>query len=100
MTEDDKLYVEIDRARQAQDLIEHPLWREAWDTYRQRLQAEWSASPALDTEGRERIWLMLKSAEVAEQHLKELIETGKMATLQLDRKRSAIERAKGWISAL
>ncbi len=100
MAEDDQLYREIDRARQAQELIEHPLLREALDTYRQRLQAEWSASPARDTEGRERLWLMVKTVEVVEQHLKELIETGKLATVQLERKRSAIERAREWISTL
>ena len=94
--EEHRLLTEQERARQAQELTEHPLFREALDTYRQRLMNEWAASPARDTEGRERLWLMLKTADAVEGHLKQLMETGRMASLQLEQNRSLLQRARAW----
>lgn len=99
MDEESKLLVEIDRARQAQELIEHPLFAEAMEKYRNRLMDEWAASPARDKEGREHLWLMVKTVGVVEGHLKELMETGKLASIQLEQKRSAMQRMKEWIGA-
>ena len=90
INEENQLINEMDRARQAQDIVEHPLYQEAVETYRHRLMDEWVASPARDQEGREKIWLMIKTAEAVERHLKEIMETGKLATIQMDR------RKKGW----
>ena len=94
MDEESKLLVEIDRARQAQELIEHPLFSEAMEKYRNRLMDEWTASPARDQEGRERLWLMQKTLDVVQQHLRELMETGKLASLQLEQRRTLKERAQ------
>lgn len=96
LSEEHQLLAETERARQAQELMEHPLFKEALDLYRQRLMDEWASSPARDTEGRERLWLMAKTAEVVPQHLKELMETGKLASTQLEQKRTLRERAKSW----
>ena len=98
MTGDEEhlLLTEQERARQAQELTEHPLFKEALDTYRQRLTNEWAASPARDTEGRERLWLMLKTADAVEGHLKQLMETGRLASLQLEQNRSLLQRAREW----
>lgn len=98
--EDSRLLAEMERARQAQDLAEHPLFKEAVETYRQRLMAEWASSPARDTEGREKLWLMLKTAEAVERHLVQLMETGKLATLQWRQKQTLLQRAKEAASSL
>ena len=94
--EESRLLREIDRARQAQELAEHPLFVEAVEQYKTRLMDEWAASPARDRESREHLWLMVKTVSVVEGHLKELMQTGKLATLQLEQKKSLIQRAKGW----
>lgn len=95
--EESRLMAEKERARQAQEILEHPLFREALDTYRQRLMAEWAASPARDTQGREALWLMVKTAEAVERHLSSLMETGQLASLQLEQNRSLRERLKDWV---
>lgn len=95
--EEGRLMVEIERARQAQDLIEHPLFKEALEMYRQRLQQEWADSPARDTEGRERLWLMQKTVSVVEGHLRTLMETGKLASIQLQQRQTLMQRAKSWL---
>lgn len=94
MDEEVRLLAEQERARQAQELAEHPLFKEALATYRERLMTQWAESPARDTEGREKLWLMLKTAEAVERHLVELMETGKLASIQLEQRRSLAERAK------
>ena len=66
MDEESRLLAEQERARQAQELAEHPLFKEALQQYRARLMHEWAESPARDTEGREKLWLMLKTAEAVE----------------------------------
>ena len=75
MDEERKLQSEVDRGRQAHEVLEHPLYQEAFSQYRERLTREWADSPARDNEGREKLWLMLKTAEAVERHLSELMET-------------------------
>ena len=94
--EESRLLREIDRARQAQELAEHPLFVEAVEQYKTRLMDEWAASPARDRESREHLWLMVKTVSVVEGHLKELMQTGKLATIQLEQKKSLMQRAKDW----
>ena len=93
--EQQQLETEVERARQAREITEHPLWAEAFDAYRKRLMDEWAASPARDTDGREKLWLMVKTASAVERHLAEILETGKLASIQLEQKRSLLARAKG-----
>ena len=91
-----RLLTEIDRARQAQEITEHPLFVEAIEKYKTRLMDEWAASPARDRESREHLWLMVKTVSVVEGHLKELMQTGKLATLQLEQKKSVRDRLMSW----
>ena len=86
--------LEAKRGHEAAQLLENPLLREAFDTQRERIQREWEDSPARDTEGRERLWLMLKLLGAVEGHLKTVMETGKLATLEIERKKTLLERAK------
>ena len=96
MNDEYRLLTEIDRARQAQEITEHPLFVEAIEKYKTRLMDEWAASPARDKEGREHLWLMVKTVSVVEGHLKELMQTGKLATLQLEQKKSVRDRLMSW----
>lgn len=91
-----QLRTEMDRSREAQELLEHPLFREALDLYKARLTQEWEASPARDTDGRERIWLMHRVAGAVERHLLEIMETGRLASLQMEQHRSWLQRVKDW----
>lgn len=88
---------EISRGNQAQELLEHPLMVEALQTMRSRITEQWESSPARDKEGRESLWTMLKLLGNLEGHLKEVLETGKLARLQLEQKQSALKQAKEWI---
>lgn len=95
LSDEQRLIGEMERARQASDVLDHPRFKEAFEVYRQRLNDEWAASPSRDMEGREKIWLMQKSLNAVEDHLKELIQTGKLASIQWEQKQTLSQRAMG-----
>jgi hypothetical protein len=68
----------------ARQIIESPLWNEAWETYEKTVIAKWRNEPSLSTEGREALWLSLRVAEKARRHIESIFQTGKMASEQLE----------------
>lgn len=83
MTDTDKLEGERKRGHDADALFENPLWKEARAAIRKRLMDEWEQSPARDTEGRERIWMMMRIANLYEGHIRNIADTGRMSAKQL-----------------
>ncbi|HET8730489.1 MAG TPA: hypothetical protein VFM34_05200 [Moraxellaceae bacterium] len=81
---------EIRRAESARQVIEHPLFQEAFNTLRAEVVQQWETSPASDTEGREKLWLILKAADRAQAHLVSLMETGKLAAAEKHRLRDRL----------
>lgn len=94
LNEEQQLRQEADRGRRAQELLDDELMVEAFSLIRTKLTNEWADSPARDTEGREKLWLMLKLLSSVEGHLKTVLETGKMANVQLTQQRNLMDRAK------
>lgn len=74
---------EIARAHQAERLLNDPLFQEAFAVVEAEYLDGWRNSPARDTEGRERLWLMLKLLGKVRGHLQTVMETGKLAEKQL-----------------
>lgn len=89
-----KLVEEESRGRQAKELLENPLLVQALSTMRAEFRQAWEASPARDTEGRERIWQLCKLLDRLELCLKETVTTGRMAEIQIEETRSLVERMK------
>jgi hypothetical protein len=87
-----ELHEEISRGQQAKELMEHPLFREAVETLRTRYMDEWAASPVRDPEGREKIWMLQKSLSAVESHVKEVMETGKLARIQWEQEQTRSQR--------
>lgn len=89
-------YQQIARAAQAQELLEHPLLREAFDTLRERVTSQLFDAPMRDQEGRERLWLMRKCLDGVEGHLVSLVKTGQMAQEAREQRRSLMQRLRDW----
>ncbi len=87
---------EVRRGNQARELIEHPMMVEALTTIRNSINEQWESSPARDTEGREKLWVMLKLLGNLEGHMREILETGKLAQIQVNQQRSMLQQAKEW----
>lgn len=88
-----QLIREIDRGRQAQAVVESPIFREAVDGLRDQLLGDWRATAPKDTQGREQLWLAQRLLQQIEAHLTQVMTTGVMASLQIDRDRTLMQRA-------
>jgi hypothetical protein len=94
MGEEQQLRYESDRGRRAQELLDDDLLKEAFNTLKEQLKNQWADSPVRDTEGREKLWLMLKLLESVEGHLSTVVTTGKMASIQLTEAKNLMDRLK------
>lgn len=82
---------ELDRQRgvNARLLMETPLLVEAFEETRKEYVAAWEKTPARDREGREQIWLMVRTLDKVRGHLLTVMEGGKLAEHEL----TALEKA-------
>lgn len=74
---------EVQRGHQAQAILEDALYIEAFETVRAEIEHQWRNSPARDAEGREKLWLSSKILDRLEQHLRSVMDSGKMAKATL-----------------
>lgn len=96
---DPQLLREQERGRRASELLEHPLLTEAIQSLRQEFQTAWINSPARDSEGRERLWHLVKLVDKFESYLKEVMMTGQMASAQIEERKTVLERMKAGINS-
>ncbi|PQM57145.1 MAG: hypothetical protein CML39_00815 [Rhodobacteraceae bacterium] len=75
---------EIQRGQQAKRILEDPIFLEALQKVSQELDLEWINSPIRDTEGREKIYMMKKMLNVLHVQLQSVMETGKLASKQIN----------------
>jgi preprotein translocase subunit SecD len=92
--EEAKLKTEVARAEKANELLSDEIMVEAFTVLNRRFTEEWANSPVRDSEGRERIWLMQKLLKSVEDHLREIAQTGKLASLQLHQHQTMLQKAK------
>ena len=85
-------HTEIDRARRAAEIADDPLYREAFETVRDELMREWAATAAHETEKREQVWRASDLLGRVQSHLAEIMMTGRLAKLQLEREESRMQR--------
>ena len=76
---------EIQRGHRAKQILEDPIFVEALQKVSQELDQEWINSPIRDTEGREKIYMMRKMLGVLHVQLQSVMETGKLATKQINK---------------
>ena len=98
--EEVKLKLEMQRGQKAAELLNEELLVEAFDLMNNRLKSEWELSPARDTEGRERLWLMLKLLKNVQDHLQEVLMTGKMASIKLEQERTIKQKMAEYLKSL
>tara|TARA_R100000687_G_C6362773_1_gene124225 strand:- start:278 stop:526 length:249 start_codon:yes stop_codon:yes gene_type:complete len=77
---------EKQRGLRAKQLLEDEIFVEAKNIIKTSLYQEWLNTPIRDSEGREKIFLMSKMFETLLVQLQSVLETGKLATKQIDKK--------------
>lgn len=93
MTPEQELY----RAGRAKEVLENEVYAEAFEQIKQEIEQQWKSSPARDTEGRERLWLMQALMTKLQTCLESTMQGGKVARAELRHKQTLIDQAKDWL---
>ena len=83
MTDESKLLAERERAHLARQVIDNPVWQDAWTRYEETLKAHMLEPKSTDETvlvARQGILLMKR----VRTHIEKAMETGKLAELQLE----------------
>ena len=70
--------IDEERERRAQNLLENPLFKEAFEVLRKDLMDRWNASGSSELEARESIWLAMRLLDKLYGHISSIVETGHM----------------------
>ena len=89
-----KLQKEVSQANKAKQLFENPLLKESFDKLKKLYSESLFNTGAKETETREKLWLAYNVIGKVEQNLLEMIDTGKLATKQLEDFRKSIKNQK------
>lgn len=71
---------QITRAAHARELLDNPLLKEALTSWTNELTQVWQNSQLKDSEGREKLYLMLTAAKQLQTYLQTTIDNGKLIT--------------------
>jgi hypothetical protein len=78
-----------DRAR---EILENEVFTQVFDDIETEILTQWKSSPARDLEGREKLWQLLSLLGKLKSTLQTTLDTGKLAKLELEHKRSLAQR--------
>lgn len=81
---------ELERGRLAAEVLENPVFREAFDQMRAEIVSKWRAEK--DGEVRDWLWTLDNATQRLEQILKDTMNTGLIAQKQLELQRSRAEK--------
>ena len=92
--EQNKLQQELNQANKAKQLFENPLLKESFDKLKKLYTESLFNTGATETEAREKLWLAYNVVSKVEQNLFEILDTGKLASKQLEDYRNSIKKQK------
>tara|TARA_R100001440_G_scaffold45448_1_gene65139 strand:+ start:497 stop:754 length:258 start_codon:yes stop_codon:yes gene_type:complete len=84
----------VSQANKAKQLLENPLFKESFDKLRKLYQESLFNTGVKEQETREKLWLAYNVVNKVEQHFTEILDTGKLATKQLEDFRKSISQKK------
>ena len=79
-------------ANRAKEVLENPAFIAVFDDTEKEVIEQWTTSPARDMEGREKLYTYLMLLRKVKAHLCTSLDTGKLAQMDLDHKKSLAER--------
>jgi|TARA_R100000005_G_C4794524_1_gene89545 hypothetical protein len=84
----------VSQSNKAKQLFENPLLQESFDKLKKAYQDSLFSTGVKEQETREMLWLAYNIVGKVEQNLKEVIDTGKLASKQLEDFRKSIKNKK------
>lgn len=88
---------ELRRGELARQVIENEIYAEAWQSVRDGIIHAWESAPIRDKEGQNELKLMLKLLTDVRRNVETVMNTGKMAKIQIEREsmfRKTVNRFK------
>lgn len=82
------------RGNRAKEVLENEVFQESFAQIEQEIFEKWKTSPARDEEGRQKLWLFQQMLNRVREVLTTTMESGKLASLELEHKRTLAERAR------
>ena len=92
--EQGNLQQEVSQSNKARQLLDNPLFKEALNELKKLYAESLFNTGAKETETREKLWLAYNVVGKVEQHIKEILDTGKLAKKQLEDFRNSIKNSK------
>jgi|TARA_X000001388_G_scaffold28287_1_gene19962 hypothetical protein len=89
-----QLQQEVSQSNKAKQLFENPLLQESFDKLKKIYSDTLFNTGAKESETREKLWLAFNIVGKVEQNLKEILDTGKLASKQLEDFRKSIKNEK------
>lgn len=83
----------------AKEVIENEVFVDAFAQIQNEVIEQWTNSPARDAEGRERLWTYLQMLKRLQAQLQQTMESGQLARIDLEHKRTLVDRARGMFSS-
>lgn len=93
MTPEREIYI----ANRAKEVLENEAYLEACALIKTEIETQWRTSPARDTDGRERLWVMLSLLTKLNATLETTMQSGKLKAADLAHKQSMLTRANDWL---
>lgn len=93
MTPERTIYI----ANRAREVLENEAYTEALTLIKTEIETQWRTSPARDTDGRERLWVMLSLLTKLQATLETTMQSGKLAAADIKHKQTMAQRANDWL---
>lgn len=81
----------------AREILDNEVFSEAFDAIEREVIETWKNSPPRAEADRERLWQYLTLLTKVRTHISNTMETGKLAELELNHKRTLAERARAFL---
>ena len=76
----------------AKEILENEVFTKSFEAIEKEITEQWISSPARDAEGREKCWQYLMILKKVMANLVSTMESGKLAEIELNHKRTMLER--------
>lgn len=87
-----ELEQEYSRGQKAKEILENEIYKDAFLMMREGIIKAWEDSPVRDTEGQHELKLMVKLLNDLQKNFEDVMNTGKLAKIQIDREKEGLLR--------
>lgn len=88
---------EIYLANRANEVLENEAYLDAFGAIKTEIETQWRTSPARDTDGREKLWVMLGLLTKLQATLETTMQSGKLAAADLHHTQTRLQKMQSWL---